>query len=1156
MINVSKAFRKALADDRRNFQKSAVITLLDGTILNITNANIWANGFNHEDAVSSDNELDIGSAIVNAFNLTLNNIYEDYSAYDFQGAEVVPKISLLIDGLPEEVPMGTYTVDEAKYNGSIISLSCMDNMIFFDKPYSESQLVYPATLNTIVRNACTICGVPLGTLTFPHDDYIVQTRPDDEAITFRDVISYCAQIAGCFARVSTEGVLEIKWFDQTALEALYENLDGGVFDSSTPYSSGDTADGGLFNPWNTGYVYDAGSLTEYEDIHFIVGLFNQEISTDYVVITGVHVIVPDADGNDVTYTSGTDGYVIEISRNPLITQSTAQTVANWLGQQLIGLKYKKANVSHLSDPTMEAGDIAVVWDYKSHGSPILVTRTVFKASGTQQTVSAAETPTKNSTERYSQQTKNFVELRKRVKQQLGTFEQKQEELEERMDNAGGLYKTEVAQPDGSTIIYYHDKPDLEESEIQFVISDVGIMITPDGGDTWYGLAVDGQMIASILTAIGVNADWINTGQLSVTKNGQEVLFVDVDTGTVRIVADSFSLSSGKTIPDIADDAVKGIEIGGRNILNDSASMKSWHTRNAASVLNGVATLIGSSSNYDGTIDTAKYDASLYDGSEYIVSFDYNVNIDCTVVSNICASSNAISDTTWTRTRFTKWVTDLTLPNTNGEWKRFAFPSKVIDIDDFDEGSGNVVSGFLQFHARTSGATLQLRHMKFERGNKATDWTVSQADQTADMVALLDAFDTSLDQAEVFKRLTNNLANQGIYLQNGQLYLNASMIATGSLLADFITAGTMSANRINGGTLALGGLNNKDGVLEVYDANSVKRVDLTKDGMGMYPTTDYEILYPVNEKYSASQTASLHRDRVGRPIFLMARPTGMSDYDKRNHYNTFVFADNRLDFNDYYEEDPTNKAGLSLYPDSISLMTRYSPSSPSTALGSTYLFTNSANQQLTHGATYIGSESGSFIGRLSAATVWGTPDLSLFLCGMAFGGAFVYDQDQITVKGKIYSYGSASFNGNLAVYGTKNRIIDTDNYRDRLLYCYEMPSPMFGDIGEGVTDEDGICIIDLDDIFSETIAANIEYQVFLQKEGRGDIWVAEKHQNYFMVEGTPNLKFAWEIKAKQKDYEYERLEHLPDSEYEPNDLEHIYDTELSEILSQQEGALYA
>ena len=116
-------------------------------------------------------------------------------------------------------------------------------------------------------------------------------------------------------------------------------------------------------------------------------------------------------------------------------------------------------------------------------------------------------------------------------------------------------------------------------------------------------------------------------------------------------------------------------------------------------------------------------------------------------------------------------------------------------------------------------------------------------------------------------------------------------------------------------------------------------------------------------------------------------------------------------------------------------------------------------------------------------------------------------------------------------GTKSRIAETKNYDDRALYCYETPTPLFGDIGEAQLDEEGICYVDIDDIFSETIASRAEYQVFLQKEGEGDCWIADKQSRYFVIQGTPDLKVAWELKAKQKDYEEkravmaERLRHL-------------------------------
>lgn len=114
-------------------------------------------------------------------------------------------------------------------------------------------------------------------------------------------------------------------------------------------------------------------------------------------------------------------------------------------------------------------------------------------------------------------------------------------------------------------------------------------------------------------------------------------------------------------------------------------------------------------------------------------------------------------------------------------------------------------------------------------------------------------------------------------------------------------------------------------------------------------------------------------------------------------------------------------------------------------------------------------------------------------------------------------------GNLEVRGTKSRVARTENFSDRLLYCYETPTPMFGDLGCGKTNDRGIAIVDIDPAFSETINSGIEYQVFLQKEGDGDIWVAEKEESYFTVRGTPNLKFSWELKCIQKHYEHLRLD---------------------------------
>lgn len=132
---------------------------------------------------------------------------------------------------------------------------------------------------------------------------------------------------------------------------------------------------------------------------------------------------------------------------------------------------------------------------------------------------------------------------------------------------------------------------------------------------------------------------------------------------------------------------------------------------------------------------------------------------------------------------------------------------------------------------------------------------------------------------------------------------------------------------------------------------------------------------------------------------------------------------------------------------------------------------------------------------------------------------------------------------LSCTGTKNRIVNTSDYNDRLLYCYETPSPMFGDVGAAQIDDTGKCLIFIDEKFSQTIDLEYRYDVFLTKYGAGDCYVSERTPSYFVVEGTKKLKFAWEIKSIQRDYENLRLEEYT---LEQDNTDNIYD--VSEYLN--------
>ena len=333
MINASKEFKKSLLDGNRNYQEYADITLLDGTELNLRNKDLWGGGITIDDSVSSESSFDIGSVIINQCTITINNIYEEFSDYDFNNAEVVVHIGLILgeeNGQEkiEKLRKGTFYVDEAKYNGSIITLNCLDGMSKFDKSYEESSLVYPASLSEIVADACYVCGVVLNTASFPNMDYVVSEKPDN-VTTFREVLRNCAQIACSFARFDVWGRLELKWFNQDVIKEGI-GLDGGIFDENSPYATGDDADGGSFVPWDEGYQYDAGTFSEMQGYHNITSSYTSNIGTDDVVVTGIEILA--SNGNDPkTYFYGDEGYVIKIENNDFITEEKANSIAKFIG---------------------------------------------------------------------------------------------------------------------------------------------------------------------------------------------------------------------------------------------------------------------------------------------------------------------------------------------------------------------------------------------------------------------------------------------------------------------------------------------------------------------------------------------------------------------------------------------------------------------------------------------------------------------------------------------------------------------------------------------------------------------------------------------------------------------------------------------------------
>lgn len=541
MRNLSTEFKEQQNSGNRNYLKYADFTFTDGSKLSITDKDLWSNGFKFEDAVSQSGSFDIGSAIVNKLTLQINNFSGNYTDYIWDGARVVCHIGLELSTGIEKIRICTMTVTDAPYqNTAIISLTCEDSMRLFDRDYSESKLSYPATRLQIIQDACEVCGVTLQSTRFDNDDFVIQNRPDDSSITFRQVIAWIAQMGCQWAKTDAYGRLCLDWYKNEVPDDFYnkeevpwKDIEGkDILDTTgaqiiTVMQKGITAiDTNGFTPW----LYD-------------------------VEITGIKVTeyVENSSQNEAkTYQSGKSGYVIEISDNKLIQEGSGEKVCQIIADRCVGLKFRPFTTGALTNIAWEAGDTIAISDrngkqYKSFLTSVTLNPGVFE-----QLECSAKSISRNKQKQYSLNQQVQAENKKNLKDERTAREKALEELSQRLAESSGTYTTVETQPDGSNIYYLHNKPKLSDSDIVWKMTAEAWAVSTDGGQHWNGgMTVDGDVIARILTATGVNADWINTGTIkAIDKDGNTNFLVDVTTGMVVINADSVQVK-GKDVNAIA-----------------------------------------------------------------------------------------------------------------------------------------------------------------------------------------------------------------------------------------------------------------------------------------------------------------------------------------------------------------------------------------------------------------------------------------------------------------------------------------------------------------------------------------------------------------------------------------------------------------------------
>lgn len=399
---------------------------------------------------------------------------------------------------------------------------------------------------------------------------------------------------------------------------------------------------------------------------------------------------------------------------------------------------------------------------------------------------------------------------------------------------------------------------------------------------------------------------------------------------------------------------------------------------------------------------------------------------------------------------------------------------------------------------------------------------------------------------VFNALTDNGKQEGIYMQDGHLYVNASYIKSGQISADLINLKNINVTNSSG--------------TSTFAIDNYGNVTLRPN---TFVLTNGDTIYSIAEDKASTALSNANRytdKALGDLDIGKMSKQEIIDVLSDNSSNKGLYLSNG---NVYMNADYINTgelAGWEVGYQKLSASGTYGEVILDASAGEIYSETNTGVYVPGYGTLYgtrirginlytgtVHASSASFNTSVSASSVSAS---SVSASGKVKAGTHV------EASGHFYSIGTgtdladASIRGSLKVRGTKSRSVSTVDYDEQLFYCYEMPTPFFGDIGESVISDDGTCMIDIDDVFQESANVGIKYYVFLQREGEGDCWIAEKEQNYFIVKGTPGLKFSFEIKARQIEYEHMRFTDPGDTAYtdardigipEPN-----YESEVTEV----------
>lgn len=746
MINVTNQLKtESLLNS--NYYVTANAVLRDGTALNLEKEDFYLDGNGIVDS-SDSGDFPVGVAIEKTATLALVNDDDRFSDYNFVGAQFTLFLNLQLSDRLETIRRGTFIVSKKPATSDEINLTLLDYMSKAETGYNTN-LVFPCSVREVLEDACQQTGIVLGDAVFKNADYQVQKKPENT--TFRAVIGMVAALAGGNARIDENDNLRIITFDDGTDTITLETI-----------------------PWydiNGNTILDIDS-NEIETILERKGfkpnfINNLTYDVDDVVVTGVKYV-----NNETEYKYGTDGYVITID-NKLLT-GNEQVGVDLIGKELVGMRLRPFSCDSIAIGYATFGDRITFSDIKGNIYYSYLTDVDFAFSGGTSFSCNAKSMEDIDADYPDSMQVEVDNIKKDSEKKITAYDAKLKQMNELAANTLGFYYTEEIQADGSTVSYRHDKPTLTDSKVIYKTGVDGFFLSVDGGQTWKaGFDSNGDAVLNILYAIGIQSKWINTrGFTAKDNNGNVTLRIDADTGAVTLEVENFTLKS-RTIEQIAED-----------IANEAV-------QNNVTVPNYYGTYTPTLQNYPASEwkkeEYVKHDGSIFmnfSASEvYMFSGTDGVwqELDTEKIVNFETVFNALTDN---GKQEGIYMQDGHLYVNASYIKSGQISADLINLKNINVTNSSGMSTF----AIDNYGNVTIRPNTFVLTNGDTIYSVAEDKALTALSSANRYTDNALGNLDIGKMskqeiidvLSDNSSNKGLYLSNGNVYMNADYINTGEL----------------------------------------------------------------------------------------------------------------------------------------------------------------------------------------------------------------------------------------------------------------------------------------------------------------------------------------------------------------------------------------